>query len=115
MKNWVQGGDIINVVSPYALASGEGCLVGSMFGVAVDTVVITTAVNVCTAGVFDLAKTATQAWTVGAKIYWDNATRRCTTAAAAGANALIGVAVLAVGAGAGEVIGRVKLSAAFTI
>jgi predicted RecA/RadA family phage recombinase len=115
MKNFVQEGEIINVTSPYALTAGDGCLVGSIFGVAVDTVATSTAVNICTDGIFDLAKTASQAWTVGVKIYWDNSTKRCTTAAAAGANALIGVAVVAVGSGAGETIGRVLLTRSFTI
>ena len=61
-------------------------------------------------GVYDLPKTASQAWTVGAKVYWDNTAKACTTTV--GSNTLIGIAVLAVGGGAGETTGRVRLNGA---
>ena len=63
-------------------------------------------------GIYDLPKTASQAWTVGQLIYWDVATSRVTNVVAT--NKLIGVAVLAVGAGAGagEIVGRMRLTAA---
>jgi len=61
-------------------------------------------------GIYDLTKTASQAWTVGQLIYWDVATSRVTNVVAT--NKLVGVAVLAVGAGAGEIVGRVRLTAA---
>ena len=63
-------------------------------------------------GIYDLPKTASQAWTVGHLIYWDVATSRVTNVVAT--NKLVGVAVLAVGAGAGEMTGRVRLTAAST-
>jgi predicted RecA/RadA family phage recombinase len=59
----------------------------------------------------DLTKAASQAWTAGAKVYWDNTAKRVTNVASG--NTLIGVAVLAVGAGAEEVVGRVRLNGAF--
>ena len=62
-------------------------------------------------GVIDLAKVASQAWTAGAKVYWDNTAKRATNVASG--NTLIGVAVLAVGAGADETVGRVRLNGAF--
>ena len=54
---------------------------------------------------------ASQAWTAGAKVYWDNSAKRVTNVASG--NTLIGVAVLAVGAGADEIIGRVRLNGSF--
>ena len=63
------------------------------------------------AGVVDLAKVASQAWTAGAKVYWDNTAKRVTNVASG--NTLVGVAVLAVGSGAEEVIGRVRLNGSF--
>ena len=54
---------------------------------------------------------ASQAWTAGAKIYWDNTAKRATNVASG--NTLIGVAVLAVGSGADELGGRVRLNGAF--
>lgn len=59
-------------------------------------------------GVVDMAKAASQAWTVGAKVYWDN-TAKVATITATG-NVLIGAAMLAVGNTAGETIGRVRLN-----
>lgn len=115
MKNFIQDGDTLTVTAPYALSSGQGCLVGSIFGVACSDALISTEVEIKTGGVFDLVKAGTQAWTVGARIYWDDTAKNCTTNAAAGANKLIGVAVAAVGSGAGETIGRVRLTGAFTL
>lgn len=115
MKNQIQTAEIITVAAPYAVNAGAGALIGSLWGVAAKTLANAEVGAFVTSGVFDLAKTGTQAWTVGQKIYWDNATKLTTNAAAAGANALIGVAIVAVGAGAGELIGRVRLNGAFTI
>ena len=107
MKNFVQPGANLTLPAPYARASGEGALIGSIFGVAsVDVANGVDAVFV-TEGVFDLAKAASQAWTVGAKVYWDNTAKNCTTTASA--NTLIGVATAAAASGAGLVIGRVRL------
>jgi predicted RecA/RadA family phage recombinase len=113
MKNFIQGGDTITLVAPYAVASGAGLLVGSIFGVAITTAAISTSVEAAVTGVFDLAKVGSQAWTVGVRIYWDDTNKYCTTTAST--NKLIGVAVAAVGSGAGETTGRVRLSGAFTI
>jgi predicted RecA/RadA family phage recombinase len=109
MKNFIQPGDTIAVAAPYSggVASGNGVLVGTLFGVAVFAAAQNAMVEIRTEGVFDLPKAASQAWTVGALVYWDNTNRVCTTTASG--NTLIGKAVLAVGSGAGETIGRVRL------
>jgi predicted RecA/RadA family phage recombinase len=36
MRNFIQNGDIITVAAPAAVASGDGVLVGTLFGIAVD-------------------------------------------------------------------------------
>lgn len=113
MKTYVAAGDIIEVAAPYNVASGVGALVGSLFGVAQNTALSGASVPLAVTGVYDLVKTGAQAWTVGARIYWDDSAKACTTTAST--NKLIGVAVLAVGSGAGETTGRVRLSGAFTI
>jgi predicted RecA/RadA family phage recombinase len=116
MKNFVSGGEVVALAAaPYAVASGAGCLQGSIFGVAQSAAASGAPVNLVTTGIYDLVKTDSQAWTLGQKIYWDNSTKACTTAAAAGANALIGVALAAYGSGAGLTTGRVRLSGAMTI
>lgn len=113
MKNFIQDGDTLTVTAPYALSSGNGCLVGSLFGVAVTDALISTEVEIQTVGVFDLPKAGSQAWSVGARVYWDDTAKSCTTTAST--NKLIGVAVAAVGSGADETTGRVRLTAAFTL
>ncbi len=60
-------------------------------------------------GEFDLTKVGSQAWTEGARIMWDAANNRCTTATTTGLIP-IGVATVAVGSGAGETVGRVRLN-----
>ncbi|MFC7703670.1 capsid cement protein [Plastorhodobacter daqingensis] len=60
---------------------------------------------------FDLTKIGSQAWAVGATVYWDDTNKRCTTVATD--NTLIGVATEAVASGAGDTIGRVRLNASF--
>lgn len=107
MKNFVQKGQNLTLPAPYDRLSGQGALIGSIFGVASVDVLNGVDAAFVTEGVFDLTKAASQAWTVGVKVYWDNTAKACTTTASG--NTLIGVATKAVGSGAGETIGRVKL------
>lgn len=111
MKNYVQPGTTLTLTAPYAVTSGDGLLVGSIFGVAAGDAASGATVEAALTGVFDLTKIGSQAWTVGAKVYWDDGNKRCTTVATD--NTLIGVAVEAVAGGAGDTIGRVRLNAAF--
>lgn len=111
MKNYVQAGDLVTLTAPYAVVSGAGALVGSIFGVAATDIANAVDGEFKLTGVFDLGKTGSQAWTQGAKIYWDDTTKLCTTTAST--NKLIGVAIAA--AQAADTIGRVRLSSAFTI
>lgn len=108
MKNFVARGDVLEITAPAAIESGEGVLIGSIFGVATTDIANGARGNINLGGVYDLPKAPSQAWTVGALIYWDGSEDRCTTTAST--NKLIGVAVAAVGSGAGETIGRVRLN-----
>jgi predicted RecA/RadA family phage recombinase len=111
MKTYVQPGHALTLIAPYDVASGDGLLVGAIFGVASGDALSGTEVEAQLTGVVDIAKTASQAWTAGAKVYWDNIAKRVTNVASG--NTLIGVAVLAVGGGAEETVGRVRLNASF--
>jgi predicted RecA/RadA family phage recombinase len=111
MKNYVQPGNTLTLTAPYAVTSGDGLLVGSIFGVAAGDAASGATVEAALTGVFDLTKIGSQAWTVGAKVYWDDTNKRCTTVATD--NTLIGVAVEAVAGGAGDTIGRVRLNGSF--
>jgi predicted RecA/RadA family phage recombinase len=55
-----------------------------------------------------LTKAGSQAWTVGALVYWDDTNKRCTTVATG--NLLIGAAIAAVDNAAGSTTGRVRLN-----
>lgn len=108
MKNYLQLGDNITLPAPYDVASGAGALIGSIFGVASTTEVSGADCVFVRVGVFTLPKPGSQAWTVGAKVYWDNSAKNVTTTSSA--NTLIGAAAAAVGAGAGETTGNVLLT-----
>lgn len=110
MKNYVQPGDTITFTAGADIASGAGVLIGTLFGVATTAVANGASGEAAVVGVFDLVKVGSQAWTVGAKIYWDDSNKRCTTVSTS--NTLIGVATAAVGSGAGETVGRVRLNGA---
>lgn len=108
MKNFIQPGEVVSVPAPANVTSGQGVLVGSLFGVAGHDALSGAPLDLHTQGVVDLVKTASQAWTVGALIYWTGTA--CTNVAAT--NKLIGVAIKAVGGTAGETIGQVRLNGA---
>lgn len=113
-KNFIQPGDRLTLQVPddsgaVAIASGEGFLIGSIFGVAITDVAVGEGGAFETTGVWELAKTSAQAWTVGQKIYWNDTQRLVTTTA--GGNTLIGVAV-AVAANP-SATGLVRLNASF--
>lgn len=108
MKNYVSSGATLTITPGANIASGAGVLAGAIFGVAAGAIASGAEGTINLTGVYDLPKVGSQAWTVGAKVYWDAAIARCTTAASG--NTLIGVAVLPVGSGAGETSGRVRLN-----
>lgn len=106
MKNFVQNGKKLTLTAPYDRLSGQGALVGFLFGVAIVDVVSGSDADFEVEGVYDLAKTAADTFTVGAKVYWDNTAKSCTSTATA--NTLIGCATAAA-AGADATV-RVRLN-----
>lgn len=90
MKNSIQNGVILSLIAPYALASGAGFLVGSIFAVACNAAANGETVEAARTGVYALPKTSAQAWAVGQRIFWDNANKRCDTDSTVGM--LIGAA-----------------------
>ena len=91
MKTFIQPGENLTVPAPYDRLSGEAMLVGTVVGVAQEDVESGDDVVMVRRGVFEHAKTSAQAWTVGAKIYWDDTARVFTTTASG--NTLCGAAV----------------------
>jgi len=93
VKNYIQPGKVVTVPAPYDVTSGDGALVGALFGIASTNAASGDDVEIETCGVFEIKKTSAQAWTVGAKVYWDNTNKVATTTASG--NTLIGAAVQA--------------------
>lgn len=91
MKNFIQSGENITLTAAADVASGSGVLVGSLFGVATGDAKLGDPVTIVRRGVFALEKTAAQAWGVGAKVFWNDTAKECTTVASG--NTLIGLAV----------------------
>lgn len=103
MKNFVNEGETVTLIAPYAVTSGGGLLVGALFGVAASDAANGASVEAKTEGVFDLTALSTDTATQGAKAYWDNTNKRVT--ATAGANTLIGAFTVA--KANGETTGRI--------
>ena len=95
MKNYVQKGENITVTAAAAATSGEGVLVGSLFGIAAGDAAIGKDLDLVTVGVFTMPKVATVSFTVGAPVYWDDTAKLVTTDDDTGNNPEIGLAVTA--------------------
>jgi predicted RecA/RadA family phage recombinase len=108
VKNSIQDGETLALAAPYAVASGGGALIGSIFGVAVTALANTEVGSFQLCGVYTLPK-ATGAATVGAKAYWDNTNKNVTTTSTS--NTLIGVFVAAYASG--DTTANVRLNGSF--
>lgn len=108
MKNYVQPGETLKLTAPAALASGQLFRVGLIAAVASAAVASGAEVEGQTTGVFDIAKTTGQAWTVGQAIYGVGTTTLVGTTATTTGNIFLGVAVEA--AASGDTVGRVRLN-----
>jgi len=98
MKNFVQKGDVVTLIAPRDLASGDAVLVGAVFAVATTAAVSGASVECERKGVFDLPALNTDTLAAGAKVYWDETNHRITTTASG--NTLVGAATVAKTSGA---------------
>ncbi len=101
MQNYVQKGQTLTVVAPYALLSGGGCQVGNIFGVTVNSQNMGDSSELVVEGVFDLAKDAST-FNPGDKVFWNNTALQATSSpltAAGVSNKEIGYAVLSQASG----------------
>ncbi len=88
MRNFILQGDTLDVVAPSNVVSGQLVILTGLLGVATTTALAGTTVALKTTGVFELPKLSTEAWTVGAKVYWDATNKWATLTAST--NAVIG-------------------------
>lgn len=76
MKNYIQNGDMITVTVPVGgVTSGQGLLVGSLFGIVTATAAEGEAAEIATTGVFDLPKDAATVIDAGDRVAWDDTTK----------------------------------------
>jgi predicted RecA/RadA family phage recombinase len=114
MNNYVQPGNTITLTAPSGgVVSGTAYQIGSLLVVAQTTADEGAKFEALVNGVVTLPKAASQAWTEGAKIYWNNSAAAsggqvCTTDATKGM--LIGVAAAAVDDKATSTTGTVRLN-----
>ena len=108
MKNYVADAEVVTVTAPAAVTSGDGVLVGALFGVAQYTAANGANVEILVEGAVTLPKAAV-AITQGALVYWDNTNKNVTTTASG--NTKIGVALIAQASGDATV--TVRLNGAF--
>ncbi len=90
-KNFIQPGDVMTIAAPADTVAGQLQHAGLLVGVAQGNALNGAPLEIATRGVFEVAKTSAQAWTVGAAIYYIPSTKLATTATTTG-NILIGVA-----------------------
>ena len=109
MRNYVQTGNVLTLPAPYALASGSGAKVGAIFGVAAETVGSGAPVDLAVEGVFNLAKVAASAMSVGDPVFWDDTAKLVTGTGTN--NTRIGVVVTAAANPSGTV--DVRLNGSF--
>lgn len=101
MQNYVQQGQTLTVIAPFALLSGGGCQVGNIFGVSVNNQNTGDSSELVVEGVFDLAKD-TSTFNPGDKVFWNNTTLQATSSpltAAGTSNKEVGFAVLSQASG----------------
>lgn len=109
MKNWIQSGKTVDWVADATVNSGDFILRGSLFGIATISGVSGDTVPLRIGGVVSYAKLSAEAWTFGAKVYWDAGNSRFTTVSTS--NTYAGVA--AASAANPSATGLVRLNMSF--
>jgi predicted RecA/RadA family phage recombinase len=110
MKNYVQSDGLIEYTAPLGgVVSGRPVTIGNLLVIATVTAAAGARFVGLTEGVIEYAKAPSEAWDEGEIVYWDEDLKRFTTSA--GDNIQAGTATIAVGSGAGETLGTVRLDA----
>lgn len=108
-RAFIQRGDVMTFTAPSGgVTAGTGVLIGALLVIPRTTAAQDEQFDGDVTGVVSHAKAASQAWTEGAVVYWDDTAKVFTTAATTG-NYRAGVAAEAVAGGAGDTTGKVRL------
>ena len=80
MKTYIQNGHVITVPTPTGgIASGEGLIVGNIFGIAAYSAAEGDPLELATTGVYKLPKATAAVLAVGARVAWDNTAKQVNT------------------------------------
>lgn len=77
--NIKQKGSVLTLTMPYDRTTGQGVLVGGLFGVCLLDALSGAECAVETQCVATLPKLTGAAWTQGARLFWDDTNKRCDT------------------------------------
>jgi predicted RecA/RadA family phage recombinase len=97
MLNYLQPADVVTIITPVAVTSGDGVLVGSMFGVAACDAEVGEEVAIHVTGAFVFSKVVGSAIALGQPVYFELNVQAVSTTATG--NTLIGVAIKAAASG----------------
>ena len=78
-RSFITEGEVISAPAPYDRNPGEAALFGSLVGIALNKYLSGETGQWAVCGVHEQKKTTAQAWSIGAKIYWDNTAKEFTT------------------------------------
>ncbi len=114
-RSYIQPGDVLNgLTAPTGgVTAGVPVLIGNHVVIPQQTVAQTLTFDGYVTGVHSVPKADSQAWTEGQAVYLDNTNHLFSTASTVGFYRA-GVAVEAVGAGAGLTTGKVRLTGEVT-
>ncbi len=94
MRNYIAPGKSITVTTPTGgVMSGDGMLIGTLFGVAQFDAVEGAEVEILTEGVVEIGKTSALSMSVGDRLFWDGTNKVVNKTATA--QVCVGVAVSA--------------------
>lgn len=108
-QSFVSDGKVVTLPAPSGGAVvGTPYLIGRLLVIAKTSAAQTVDFDAYVGGRFLVTKAGSQAWTVGANVYWDDTNKNFTTTATS--NQYAGVALVAVGSGAGETVGDILMN-----
>lgn len=111
MKNFIQHGDMITINTPAGgLASGQGVLVGNLFGIATKAAAQDESVEIATIGVYELPKLVTAVIGAAARVAWDDTAKQVVLPGVG----MVPIGTAAIAAGNGVAIVRVRLDGVAT-
>lgn len=106
MKNFVQPGNSLDLAAPNDVSSGDGAIVGSIFGIASNDALSGETLSFGVEGVYEIAKLSTDVVAAGDKLNWNDTNKELQLAT----SDLDNVATAVEAAGNGVAVVKAKLT-----